>query len=436
MNKLRHVRRYTARCSAVVQVYLMRALLTPLFLLPAILLVPGASAQDAVQRVTLERAMEMFSRNNYELRIARTGVKKMSGLARQAAAYPNPRVAVTHEPLFEGGDRQAESYFNLSQRIEWPSLRLARTEAGNRLAQAAVHQVRVDSLRLAFEVAHVYIEAVAAEARTETLQSVAKIFREAERVVVAREGEGDASGYDIRRLRVERARYETALAIANLNQHAIWRHLAILILPEGEGDEVGPAAPPSIPLSRLGLEEAILAARLHRPEIAFTKEKVEAARALVAQEYASRLPSPTLVAGYKRQSNGFSGPLFGVALPVPIFNRNRGMIEARQAELHAAETQLMLVERQIENDVIQAYETHDSLVASVELIRDGLLADVGGLLRSARVSYDEGEMLLVELLDATEAYQDARIMSIDLLADLQTSHYDLLRAIGGGPPSP
>ena len=163
----------------------------------------------------------------------------MSGLARQAAAYPNPRVAVTHEPLFEGGDRQAESYFNLSQRIEWPSLRLARTEAGNRLAQAAVHQVRVDSLRLAFEVAHVYIEAVAAEARTETLQSVAKIFRGAERVVVAREGEGDASGYDIRRLRVERARYETALAIANLNQHAIWRHLAILILPEGEGDEVG-----------------------------------------------------------------------------------------------------------------------------------------------------------------------------------------------------
>ena len=56
------------------------------------------------------------------------------------------------------------------------------------------------------------------------------------------------------------------------------------------------------------------------------------------------------------------------------------------------------------------------------------------LLRTARVSYDEGEMSLVELLDAAEAFRDARIMAIDLLADFQTSHYDLLRATGGGVP--
>ena len=435
MKKMRHVWRCNARrpaqSSAATQARLPRALL----LLLGILLAPRASAQDVVQRVTLEKALEMFSQNNLELRIARAGVKEMSGLARQAVAYPNPSVSITHEPLFERGGTQSESYFNLSQRIEWPSLRQARAEARNRMAQTALHQVKVDSLRLAFDVARVYVEAVAAEARREILLSVIEIFREAERVVVARAGEGDVSGYEVRRLRVERARYENALALFDLSLHDVWRRLAVLILPEGEGVEMGPAAPLNIPISQLQLEEAILAARLHRPEIAFTQELVEAARASIAEARASRLPSPTFTAGYKRQSDGFKGPLLGIALPVPVLNRNRGLIEARRAELHAAETRLILVERQIENDVIRAYETHASLAVRVELVRDSLLADVGGLLRTARVSYDEGEMLLVELLDAAEAYRDARIMTTDLSADFQTSHYDLLRATGGGVPS-
>ena len=431
MNKLRYVWRHTARGSAATQVCPPGILL---LVLSVILLVPSVSAQDVVQRVPLERAQELFSQNNLELRFARAGVREMSGLARQASAYPNPSVAITHEPLFQGGETQSESYFILAQRIEWPSLRSARTEAANRIALAAGHQVKVDSLLLAFEVVHVYIEAVAAEARKDILQPVSEIFREAERAIVARAGAGDVSGYDVRRLRVERARYETALAMADLSLHDVWRRLATLILPEGENIEMGPAAPLNIPVRQLHLEKAILAARLHRPEIALAQEQVEAARFSIVAARASRLPSPTFTAGYKRQSDGFNGPLLGVALPVPIFNRNRGSIEATQAELHAAETQLMLVERQIENDVTRAYETYASLATRVELVQERLLADVDELLRTARVSYDEGEMSLVELLDAAEAFRDARIMAIDLLADFQTSHYDLLRATGGGVP--
>lgn len=435
MNKLRHVWQYSARNRVAVQESLRRALGATLLLLPCILLSPLVNAQDVVQRVTLETALEMFAQNNLELRISRAGVLQMSGLARQARAYPNPSVAIMHEPLFESGQTQSESYLHLEQRIEWPALRSARAEAANRKARAAIHQVRTDSVRLAFEVAHVYIDAIASEAREATLSSVVEVFREAEQVIMARAHEGDASGYEVRRLHVEKTRYETELAKAELRVHEVRRSLATLVLSEGEGIEVGPAEPPEISASQFQLEDALFTARLHRPEIAFFQELVEAAHALVAEAHASRLPSPTLTAGYKRQSDGFNGPALGLALPLPVLNRNRGTIEARQAELHAAETQLILVQRKIENDVRRAYETQAVLAKRIELVRDSLLSDIDGLLRIARISYDEGEMLLVELLDAAEAYRDAQIMAIDLSADFQTSHYDLLRAIGGVEPS-
>ena len=140
MNTLRHVWH-----PAAVGDCLPRVLRALLLLLSGILLVLPANAQDVVQRVTLERALEMFAQNNLELRIARAGVSEMSGLARQAAAYPNPGVEITHEPLSEGGDTQSESYFNLSQRIEWPSLRSARTEAANRYLTIGFRPVRLAS---------------------------------------------------------------------------------------------------------------------------------------------------------------------------------------------------------------------------------------------------------------------------------------------------
>lgn len=400
-------------------------------LMSGILLVPAVMAQETVQRVTLEQALDLFNQNNLELKIARAGADEMSSLARQAVAYPNPSISLSHEPLFNGSARFSESYFNLSQRIEWPALRSSRSRAANEIARASRSQVKADSLRLAFDVARFYIEAVAAEKRVETLKSVTEVFREAERAIVERLDEGDVSGYDVRRLRVERSRYENSLALAELGLYDLWRNLATLILPEGESAVIAPAAPLTVPVQMRLLGEILRSASSNRPEISYATQRTEAVRASVDAARASRLPSPTVTAGFKRQSDGFSGALFGLAIPVPVFNRYTGMIEARLAELHAAETQLILVGRQIENDVQRAFEIHSSLKARVELIQEGLLADAEELLDIAQLSYDEGEMTLIELLDAAGAYRDARLMKIELKADFQISYYDLLRAAGG-----
>jgi cobalt-zinc-cadmium efflux system outer membrane protein len=63
-----------------------------------------------------------------------------------------------------------------------------------------------------------------------------------------------------------------------------------------------------------------------------------------------------------------------------------------------------------------------------------LLGDAYLLLSAARVSYAEGEMTLLELLDAVDADRDARLIASRLRAEAWIAYFDLVRAMGGEMP--
>lgn len=395
---------------------------------------PGpAAAQQSVRRVALDEALRLFAENNLELELARANAAEAAGLARQAAAYPNPTVTGTHERLSRDGASYSESYLNFSQRLEWPGARGARKESAEGSAQATRARLRADSARLAFEVKRAYVEAAAAEARFQTLRDVSAVFRTAESRGSVRFARGDLSGYDLRRLRIERARYENALAAAELETRAARRRLATLVLPEGEAVEIAPAEALEGEPPRLMLETALKTAPARRPEIAAAVAGVEAARAGGRLARRERLPDPTLIGGYKRQSDGFEGAYLGLSLPLPLFDRGDGEVAASDARVRAAEARLALTRRQIENDIRRAYDTYASLGHRAELVRGEILAQTGDLLEIAQVSYGEGAMALIELLDAADAFRDAELTTTDLLADYWVSYYDLERAVGGLP---
>ena len=91
---------------------------------------PHASAEESVHRITLEQALQMFEENNLELRLVAAERDQALGFAKQARAHPNPVAAVSHEGLSESGLDYSESYFTLSQRLEWPGQAFGRETVG------------------------------------------------------------------------------------------------------------------------------------------------------------------------------------------------------------------------------------------------------------------------------------------------------------------
>lgn len=408
-----------------------KPLRTGLAVTTALLLCAASAAAQERRAITLEEALELFDAHNLELRLARAQAAEAAALARQAAAYPNPTVIGSHEPLSDGDRSYSESYLNLSQRLEWPGTRSARQDAAARTAAAAAARLAADSARLAFEVKRAYIEAARAERAQRTLTRVAEVFRRGERSAEERYAAGDISLYDRRRIRVERIRYETRLAEAELGAAAVRRRLALLVAPHAEPLQLAPAdslvgLPPGIEFAR-----ALELALSRRGEVAAAEAAVESARAAASVARRERIPDVTATGGYKTQSDGLTGAFLGLSLPLPLWDRRGGAVEAAESRIRAAEAHLALTRRQIENDVRRALETYESLARRADLLDAAAMDEAADLLEIARVAYAEGEMELIELLDAAEALREAQAAAARLRADLWTGYYDVERAVGG-----
>lgn len=383
-----------------------------------------------VRRVSLEEALALFGDHGLPLRIARAERVAALGEARQSRAYPNPSARYAREDLDGATGDYWEQVIALEQRIEWPGRTSARFRAANRRREAARALFRADSARLAFEVRQAYAAAWREEEAVAALERAAAPIREAGAAAERRHQEGDISGYRLRRIRVERARLEQALMEARLEAAAARRRLAALVLPGEAEAQLGPAEPLAGRPPPIALDAA-LAAASERADLVAAAREVAAAAAEASAASLAWIPDPALSVGYKEQADGFSGVTAGIALALPLFDRKGGAAAAAEARHDAALARLELRRREVRADVVSAHERYAAVSERLDAFGEELAAQSDELLESGRVAYDEGEMSLVELLDAAEAYRMSRILAVDLRAGTWIAYFDLLRAMGG-----
>jgi cobalt-zinc-cadmium efflux system outer membrane protein len=391
----------------------------------------GPEQAAGTRVVTLDEALELFGRNSADLAVARSRVAEAAGALRQAGAFPNPTLTGTHEPLSDGDVDYSESYLNLSQRIEWPGLRSARTREVEARASSARAAFVADSARLAFRVKEVYVRALFAAESEAELDRVAEVFRGGAARAQERLAAGDLSTYDRERIRAERLRYEARLAEVRLEAASARRELALLIAPGSDAAQIAPEPLTGTP-PQVGEQIALATAMERRPDLAAARAAVAASVAGIDAARAERLPDVTGTAGYKRQSDGLTGIFLGLAVPLPLWDRNGGAIDVATARATGASRQADLVRIQVRNDVLRTFERYRALVARAELVASlGAAGGAPDLLDIARVAWNEGETELIQLLDAAEAHLDARLAAARLRTSLWTSYFDLERAVGG-----
>ncbi len=390
---------------------------------------PVLQGQDGVPRVTLAEALDAFAENSLALRIARAEAAEIAGRARQSRSYANPAISLLREDLSRSGDDYWETTAGLMQRIEWPGRTAARGVAARHTITGAGARFRADSLQLVFVVREAYVGAWLAEEAEQTIGQAAEMIQVVTRAAEQRLEAGDISGYETRRLRLGRIQAEKDEGDAELRTRAARRLLASLVLPKASLHELGPAdaivgIPPAI------ASGAALDALARRPDLEAAARALDAARAEHRVANLGWVPDPTLNLAYKEHADGFKGATVGVDLPLPIFNRAGGARDEAAARESAALSSLDLLRRQAELDLVDASDRYSVARGRLEGTGEGIMAEAEVLLSAARVAYDEGEMTLVEFLDATGAFRDARLSALTLRAEAWLAYYNLLRAMG------
>lgn len=387
----------------------------------------------AQRRVSLTDALTAAERESPDLRLAAHGVAAARARVITAGTRPNPTLGLDREQL-GGGDSYHETVLSVAQTLDLSGQRGARREAALRDVTAAELRLAAERARVRSDVLRTYLRAAAAESRRRVLGETATLFRDASRAGETRFREGDISRYELERLQVEEARYQTLLSEARLEVRSAGRELAVLA-------PLGAAAPDTLllPADTLGAvalraatlgADTALALALRRADVRAAQADVEAARAVIDLRRRARRPNPTVSAGVKETAGGLYGAVLGVSVPLAISDRGAGPIAEAEAALAQAEARLALARRAAEVEVRRALDRRASLAERLTL-REGLIQRTRSLLRSAQAAYAEGETGLLELLDAAESYRAAREGADALLADYLTSVADLERATGG-----
>ena len=391
-----------------------------------LLLAPTAALGQVTEEEAVQRALarpEVRDVIEGEIDVAR-------GDALRAGMWSNPVASYSREQVYGGPAASAENYVELSQAVDVSGRRSLRGQAGDRRVEAARERGSATRLGLEADVRVSFYDVVAGEARLAALRdSLVRVERLAE-ATVQREKAGDASGYD--RMRLERER-ESVAARAAAQEGQLERSRARLEGLLGAKSPVRVAGT-LLPSDAPPPTEALVDKIGSRPDLKSLGE--EAGAGDLEARAASRwwLPDLTFSAGYKgvgvagEQLNGY---IAGIAIPLPVFDRNQD--EAAHAEGRSRQARGRLT---LETDLATA-EVRGLRIQATRLadaarrFRSDASATSAKLLVTAEAAYRGGELGVLELVDAQRSALDADLQAIDLESAARRARIDLVLASGG-----
>lgn len=392
-------------------------------LIASAVLLAGSNAW--ADEVSLTDALAQGAQSSPRLAQARAQAQAAEARARQAGASPNPEISLQIENFAGTGPysnvRSAESTLALSQRLELGGKRSARVAVASAERDVALLGYKRAEADLVRDIRIAYAELQAAEdravlardnvAQAEELARSARLFVEVGRDPPLRKMRSDAL---LAEAKAEQARTFGELLTAR-------RALAALISSEdpelsavGFGDGV---VPPLLPPATPTLDEQVVAAER------------DAARARIRVARADAVPDLTASAGVRRISDGRETVFVaGIALPLPIRDRNQGNIAAAGSDSLAAEAALA----QTRLDTSRAQHDARMLLGAanerVAALSGPGLAQAEEALRLGRIGYSAGKFSLIELLDAQSALNAARESLITAQLDRARALAALIRA--------
>ncbi len=359
--------------------------------------------------LTLPAALAEAEARSPLIQAARARVASAEARVRQAGFRINPELSVEIENFAGTGEysgaRGLETTVAINQRLDLGGRRRSRVSVAR--AELAAEELRLAIARadLAQQVREQFARAITARDKLRIAEENASRSSDLSRIAGQLVDAGREPPLRAIRARSAAAQARAELEGARADEAASRRSLAALF---------GVTEPPLNVAGSL----VDLAPRAIDPErsldVRLAELELAVAEAEVGQQVAQRSLDPAVGVGVRQfRGSGDVALVGGVSLPIPVFDRNRGNIEAARANVTAFEARrasaLATVTVRAQN-AIAAVEAAEARVGALE---GAAVPEAFEAVRLAQESYREGRATLLELLDAQNAYRSAELALID-----------------------
>ena len=400
-----------------------------ILLISVSLLTLPARAQGAAETpapLTLAAALQLAEAGNPTLSAARHELAAQGGALQQAQALPNPEL----QTVLEDTRRATRSTtVQLNQLIELGGKRGARATLalrGQDLAQAALATQMADT-RAAVSTA--FVDVLAAQEGLRLADSAQALAARASEITARRVAAGKASPVEATRAKVLEAsvRLEGNLARGNLSQArqrlaALWgAGTPRFTEAEGRLDVLPPLPSP-----------AELAARLHAsPGVRQARSHLAQRQAMLDVEQRRATPDVTVSIGMKRSEElGRNQAIIGLALPLPLFDRNAGnKLEALRRSDKAGD-ELAAAQVQLQAALAQARERLATARLDVDSLQNEIVPGAQSAWDAASKGFEFGKFAFLDVLDAQRTLLQAKNQTLRALTEAHHAAAELERLLG------
>lgn len=317
--------------------------------------------------------------------------------------------------------RSYDSVLQLSQTLEVANKRGLR----RRVAAAAIDEARARRLdverRIEADVTAAYAAAGLAEANVRIARASASYLRDEARIAEVRWHAGDISATDLDQIEIAAARLELDAEAAEAGARAERVALETLMgSPSPTGDftvadslpALAEAARARTPEQESGLRPDVAAARAEqqRTDWAWRLERTQ------------RLPDPTLVLQVEHQPPDRASSFgVGVALPLPLWNRDGGAIAAARATREQAAHAAKAVEAAATAETVAARAQLEEATRRWLRYREELAPRSDAIRLGVSLAYEKGGASLLDLLAAQRNDNEVRLATMQAASDVVTA---------------
>ena len=389
--------------------------------------------------LTLRQALALALARNPELASFSWDVRIGEARILQAGLRPNPEVGLREENVLGSGDyrgfRLSQTTLELSQLIELGGKRAARMKEASLSRDLAGWEYETRRIEVLTRTAGAFVEVLSLQQRLGLAEETARL---AEDVAGAVGKRVEAA----KTFTVEKTKAEVALASAQVERDQTQRALNAarqrlaanwgttqpnFERVEGNLEEMAPVP----------AQEQLLERLRQNPEIARWGAEIAQRQAAVRVERSKATPDITVGGGYRRLPDlaGESGPndnaiVFGVSLPLPLFNKNQGNIKEAEYRLAKASEERRATDLRLRTELGQAWQRLAAAGAEVEALKSRVLPGAQQTFETMSQYYRDGRLSYLEVLDAQRTLFSGRAQYLRALSDYHVAVNELEGLIG------
>ena len=381
--------------------------------------------------LTLKSALDLALGANAELSAAGRELEAVAATIILAQVRPNPEISASIEDT-----RRATrtTRLQLNQPIELGGKRAARIDAAERGRDAAAAELDAKRAEIRAAVMTAFFDVLVAQERLRLAQSSVELAQRATTATSRRVTAGKVSPVEETKARVAEAGVRVDLALASSELATARRRLVATWgnpMPRFERAEGQVETLPTLPTL------ADLTTRLaHAPGLLRAQLEVDRRQALTQVERSRRIPNVTVSLGAQRDEElGLNQAIFGLSIPIPLFDRNQGNLLEALRRTDKARDELTTAEVRLGGELAQTHERLNAARQEVELLQKDILPGAQSAYDAATKGFELGKFNFLEVLDAQRTLFQAKSQYLRALSEAHRAAAGIERVLGEAVPN-